>query len=102
MNVEQHNEPTARRSRAGCLAVLVIAVAASGWTIRLIVAIANNRNGCFSVNGKVVDEQGQVVKDALISSMTVISPFPNTRTNDQSNVIRTNAGYFAVRACDVG
>jgi hypothetical protein len=102
MTLEQVNESTGRKSRGGYLVALVVALLAAGWTVRLLVAIAKDRNGCFSVSGKVVDEQGQVVKDALLSSMTVVSPFPKTETDYDSKVTRTDAGHFTVRACDVG
>ena len=102
MTLQQLNESGGRKSRAGCLVALLVAVVAVGWSVRLLVAIAKDRNGCFSVSGKVVDEQGEVVGDALLNSMTIVRPFPYIETDYDTTVTRTGAGRFTVRACDVG
>jgi uncharacterized membrane protein YqiK len=78
------------RSTRGCVVSIVIGLIIAAWFTRLVVAVVRDRNGCFTVSGSVVDENGQLVADALLSSSTVVSPFPKTETEYRSTVLKTN------------
>jgi hypothetical protein len=90
------------RSTRGCVVSVVIALLIAAWCTRLVVAVARDRNGCFTVSGSIVDENGQLVADALLSSSTVVSPFPKTETEYKSTKGKMDGGRFSVEACDVG
>jgi hypothetical protein len=102
--VEQESEPADShpRSTRGCVVGIVIGLIIAAWCTRLVVAVVGDRNGCFTVSGSVVNENGQLVPDALLSSSTVVSPFPKTETEYKSTKGRMDGGRFSVEACDVG
>src|SRR5688500_15537524 len=104
VDAEEESEPAGShpRSTRGCVVGIVIGLIIAAWCTGLVVAIARDRNGCFTISGSVVNENGQLVADALLSSNTVVSPFPKTETEYKSTKGKMDGGRFSVEACDVG